>query len=327
MKKNFSVGRIIFLIVGLGLQPSLTSVKAETSLEVKQVINNTTKTSSATKKTQIELLNPGTGAKQKLRFQPPVNFKQTAIITMNMDMAMLIAGQPLPTFKQPATVATLQIKVTKIEANGDIHYEFSYSDVDLVGDTNLSPQVLNTLRSQIQNLVRLKGSAIVDNYGYIKKINLVWPTGLDPNLKQMMQQMFNSLEQFSSPLPQQAVGIGARWRVTSTLNIGGMNLKQITTYQLVNLKKGVATLKIDVEQIAPSQKLTTPGLPPGVTLTLKSHKAIGQGQAIVALNQLMPISSTMSLLSNTQMTQKNPGSVEETTMNQKLSIEMIIESK
>ncbi|MGJ5675051.1 MAG: DUF6263 family protein [Nostochopsis sp.] len=328
MKGTFFIGGMIFLIVGLGLQPSVTSVKAKTSLRAKQVIKNAIKTSSAVNKTQIELLNPGTGAKQQLRFQPPVNFKQTAIMTMKMDMAMLIAGQPLPTFKQPATVMTLQATVTKIDPNGDIHYNFSYPDVDLTSDTNLPPQVLNTLRSQIQKIRGIRGSTIVDNRGYTKKVNLVLPTGLDANLKQMIQQMSNSIEQLSSPLPQEAVGIGSQWRVTSTLSIGGMNLKQITTYQLVDLKNGVANFNIGVEQLAPpSQKLTTPGLPQGVTLTLKSYKGIGQGQAIVALNQLMPIRSTMSLFSNTEMIQKNLGSLEETTIDQKLSMAMIIESK
>ncbi|MBF2005044.1 MAG: hypothetical protein IGS49_06155 [Chlorogloeopsis fritschii C42_A2020_084] len=328
MKRTFFVGGIIYLIVGLGLQPSVTSVQAETPLKAKPVINNAKKPSPTAKQPQIELLNPGTGAKQQLRFKPPVKFKQAAIMTMNMDMAMSIAGQALPAFKQPATVMTLQTAVTKIAPNGDIHYEFSYSDIDFVGDTNLPPQVLNTVRSQIQNIRGIKGSAIVDNRGYTRKVNLVLPTGLDPNLKQMMQQMSNSLEQLSSPLPQQAVGIGSRWRVTSTVNINGMNLKQIATYQLVNLKNGVATLNIGVEQLAsPSQKLTAPGLPPGVTLTLKSYNGKGQGQAIVPLNKLMPIRSTMSLRSNSEMTQTNPGSVEETPINQKLSMTMSIESK
>ncbi|MBD2356495.1 hypothetical protein H6G41_18000 [Tolypothrix sp. FACHB-123] len=329
MKRNFLTAGTIFVIIGLAIQPSITSVKAETSLEAKQVINNPPKTSPTAKNKPIvvELLNPGTGDKQQLRFQPQVNFQQTSNMTMKIDMEMLIAGQALPSIKQPATVATIQSKVTNIDANGDIHFEFSYSDIDLVGDTNLPPQLLNQLRSQIQKLRGVKGTAIVDNRGYTKKTNMDVPTGLDPNLKQMMQQMLSSIEQFSSPLPQEAVGIGSQWRVSSTLNLGGMNFQQITTYQLENLKDGVATLKVGVEQIASPQKLTTPGLPKGVTLNLKSYKGTGQGQIIMALNQLMPIKSTMSLVSNTEMTQNAVGTVEETTMNQELSMTMDIESK
>ena len=329
MKRNFVIGGMIFLIGGLGLQPSVTSVKAETSLAAKQVINQPKKTLLAVNNNQIqvELLNSGNGNKQQLRFRPPVNFKQTSIMNMKMDMQMLIGGKALPSIKQPATVATIQTKVTKIDPNGDIHFDFTYSDIDLVGNTNLPPQVLQKLRSQIQKLRGMKGSGIVDNRGNMKKTNLVIPKGLDASLKQIMQQMTNSLDQFSSPLPQQAVGKGSQWRVTSKLNLGGMKFKQISTYQLVNLKEGVATLKIGVEQVAPSQNLTTPGLPQGVTLNLKSYKGTGQGKAIMALNQLMPMSTTMSLVSNTEMTQKAKGSPEETRMNQKISMSMVMESK
>lgn len=327
MKKTFFIGGMMFLILGLELPSSVTSVKAETLFGVKQIINNSTTTSRQVSENQVELLNSGTGAKQKLRFQPQANFQQSATMTVKTDLATSIGGKPVSSFKQPAIVITLQTKVTKIDSNGDIHYEFSYSDVDLVDNTNLPPQVLDKLRSQMQKLVGLKGSAIVDNYGKTKKANLVLPTGLDPSLKQSIEQFSNSLDQFSSPLPQQAVGVGARWRVNSNLNMGGMNFRQITTYQLVNLTKGVATLKINVEQIAPSQKLTIPGLPQGVTLNLNSYKGMGQGQAIVPLNKLLPTRSSMSLLSNTDMTQKKLGSPEETRLNQEMSMEMIIESK
>lgn len=327
MKKTFLVGGMIFLIFGLELLSSITSVKAETLLRVKQNINNNTTTSRQVNDNQVELLNAGTGAKQQLRFQPPANSQQTATITMKVDMTTLIGGQSLPSIKQPNIITTVQTKVTKIDPNGDIHCDFSYSDVDLVGDTNLPPQVLDTLRSQIQNILRAKGSLVIDHYGKTKKINFVLPKGIEPNLKQMMEQLLESFEQLSSPLPQQAVGIGAQWRVTSNLNLSGFNLKQVATYQLVNLKEGVATLKVNVEQTAPSQKLNTLGLPQGVTLTLNSYKGVGQGQAIVPLNQILPISSTVSLLSNTDMTQKNLGSQEETKIDQKLSMEIIIESK
>ncbi|MBH8561444.1 hypothetical protein I8748_04490 [Nostoc sp. CENA67] len=328
MKRTFVIGGMIFLIAELGLQPSVTPVKAKTPLEAKQVVNNATKISLAIKQPQIELLNAGTGTKQKLRFQPPVNFKQTAVMTVNMNMAISIAGKPLPTFKQPATVMTLQTNVTKIDPNGDIHYDFSYSDLNFIGDTNMPSQLLNTVRSQLKKIVGTKGSVIVDNRGYTKQVKLVLPTDLDPNLKQIMQQMTNSLEQLSSPVPQEAVGIGSQWRVTSTLNVGGMNLKQIATYQLVNLKNNVATLNINVKQLASSfQKLTTPGLPPGVTLTVKSYDGTGQGQSTLALNQLMPTRSAISFDSNTEMIQKSQGSAEQTTINQKLSMAMTIESK
>ncbi|AUT01386.1 hypothetical protein CLI64_13810 [Nostoc sp. CENA543] len=328
MKKTFFVSGMMFLAFGWGFSPSLTSVKAETFSELKQVIKNETNTISAAKKTQLELLNSGTGTKQKLRFQPPLNLQETAIVRMKMNMNISIGGQASPSFKQPEIVTTLQTKVTQIDPNGDIHYEFYYSDVDLVGDTDIPPAALNNLKSQLQKLVGFKGSAIVDPQGKTKKLNFVLPEGVDANLKLLMQQMSNSLEQLSLQIPQQAVGVGSHWRVTSNINAGGMNFQQITTYKLINLEKGIANFNIAVEQIAPpSQNLTTPGLPAGVTLNLKSYQGKGQGEMTVALNKLMPVTSRMSLLTDMQISQKQVGRVAETAINQKISIDMNLESK
>nr|MBA3923156.1 hypothetical protein [Nostocaceae cyanobacterium] len=211
---------------------------------------------------------------------------------------------------------------------GDIYYEFSYPNIDVKDDTKVSPQILNAVRLQIKKLGGIKGYVVVDNRGYTKQANIVLPTGLDANLKQTMQQMLDSIKQMSMPVPQEAVGVGSQWQVTSMLNTSGMNIKQMTTYQLVSLKDGVVTLNVNTVQAAlPSQKLTPPGLPSGVTLALKSYEGVGQGQVTMALNQLMPIHSTVSMHNNIDIAYKSPGKVEETTMNQKINIELTINSK
>ncbi len=325
MKNIFFSGGIIFLIAGLGLQQTVTPVKAETA---KQVLDSTPKT-DAIAQPQIQLLNPGTGERHQLRYQPPVNFTQTAIMTTNMNMAMSIAGKPLPAFKVPVTVMTMQAKVTKVDKNGDIYYEFSYPNVDVMDDPKISPQVITAVRSQIKQLGGITGDAVVDNRGYTKQANIVLPKGLNANLKQIMQQMLDSIKQMSLPVPQEAVGVGSQWQATSMLNISGLNIKQIATYQLVGFKNGIATLNTNIVQTAlPAQHLTTPGLPSGVKIDLKSYDGMGQGQVTMGLNQLMPIHSTMSI-HNSIETSQNPGKAGQAAINQKvsLSMEMIIDSK
>ncbi len=276
---------------------------------------------------KVELLNAGTEPRQELRFKPMVNAQQTATMTMNMDMSSSIAGQPLPSVKLPATAMTMKTVVTKVDNKGDIHYQFSYSNVDVMGNTTFPPQVLNAMRSQIKKMVGMSGSAIVDNLGQTKEASFVLPEGLDQNTKQMLEQTFNSLEQLYSPLPEQAVGIGAKWRVSSSPSTGGMKLTNVTTYELVSLKDNVATLNVSVEQHAAPQNLTQPGLPTKVTITLKSYDSQGQGQVMMPLDFVMPTRSTVSMRSNSEMNLREAGKVEETTMDTNLFTEFTLESK
>ena len=323
MKKTFFVGGIIFLIASAGLKSLEIPAKAE--ILAKQVVNNAPKISAGSP--QVELLTAGAEPRQELRFKPVVGSKETASMTMNMNLAMSVEGKAVPAFKMPATVMTTDAIVTKVDPNGDIHYEFSYTDADIVGDTTLPPELINKMRAEINKMKGFKGSAIVDSRGQTKKASFILPQNLEPSLKQMLEQMSKSMEQLSSPVPQQAVGIGAKWRVSSAVNVSGISLNQIVTYELVDIKDGVATLNITLEQQAPpSQKLTSPQSPKGITLSIKSYNGTGQGRALVALNKLLPINSTVSVRSNSEMVGKT-SSGEETTINQQITMEMSIQTK
>ena len=298
-------------------------MSAETQFLVKQ--DSKSQTVPPAVKPQVELLNAGNEPRQELRFQPQVNAKQTATMTMNMDMEASMAGQSSPTVMLPTMVVTINTVVTKIAPNGDINFKFSYSNADVVNAPNVPPQVLETMRSQIKKMAGTGGSFTIDSRGQYKAGNYVLPEKLDPNAKQIIEQMSSFLDQLSSPLPQEAIGEGAKWRVTSSPLVGGMSLTQTATYELVSLKDGITTLNVGVEQHANSQKLTLPQIPKGFTLTLKSFHSQGEGQAMVSLNQMLPLRSNIIMQLNSQMGIKQAGNAEEMTMDTKLRMKLNIQ--
>ncbi|WP_445241065.1 hypothetical protein [Microcoleus vaginatus] len=223
---------------------------------------------------------------------------------------------------------TFETKVTKIAPNGDIYYEFAYTNADIVGDTgNTQPAALNAMRSALKNMVGVKGSFIMDNRGFHKGGDIIWPEGADNNVKQMVRQMSNSIEQLASPLPAEAVGKGAKWRVSSSSSFSGINVKDVATYELASWQDGVASMNVSIEQQANPQNITSPQLPPGTTLTLKSFASQGRGAATMRLDRLIPSRSTVSLSSNSEMSAKNAGSSQESTIKTKMAMEMTLESK
>ncbi|MGB7445195.1 MAG: DUF6263 family protein [Coleofasciculaceae cyanobacterium] len=317
MKKRFFVGSICVLLVGGGLKLAPAAISKPSSFSLAQLTNSSQQT-VPTAQPQLELLDPGTEAKQELRFQPAVNAKQTAIMVMDMDLTISIAGNSTPKVNLPATEMTMETVVTKVDDNGDIHYQFSYTDVDLVGDESVRPEVREVMREQIRKVIGLSGSVVIDNRGQTKTVNIVVPENIDESTKQMVEQISDSLKQISSPVPSQAVGVGAKWRVSSALNLRGISLSQIATYKLVSLNDDVATLEISIEQEAPQQNISLPGIPNGINLTLQSLDAQGQGQLKMSLNQLMPVSYDFSLLSNTEMSAQRPNIDEPINLEQQL---------
>jgi hypothetical protein len=327
MKKTLFLASFCLASAGLAIELSPASLSAETPLVVQQPAGGAQEPLRTTKLPQIELLNPGAEPRQELRLKPAINVTETVVMTLKMDLKMSLGARPLPAVKVPASVFTMEAKVTKIEANGDIHSEFAYTNAELVGDTaNFPAPVLDSMRSSIKSTIGIKGSFITDNRGFYKGGGIIVPEGTETKAKQMLQQMSKSLEQLSTPLPAEAVGKGAKWRVISGSDFTGLNLNNIATYELTDLQDGTVALNVSIEQQANSQNVTSPQLPAGTTLTLKSLASSGRGSVAWRLDRLMPFRSTASVSSNSEMSVKNAGSSEE-SITMKMDMEMTLESK
>jgi len=328
MKKTLFLASLCLATAGWAIELSPASLSAETPLVVQQPDRGVSAPAANSKTPQVELLNPGVEPRQQLRLKPAIDVKQTTVMTVKMDMEISASGRPSPAAKIPVSVMTFETKVTKIDPNGDIHYEFAYTNADITGDTgNTPPAARDAMRSTLKSMVGVKGSFIMDNRGFHKGGNFILPQGADNNLKQMVGQMSKSIEQLASPLPAEAVGKGAKWRVSSSSNFMGLNVNDIATYELVSWQDGVASLNVSIEQQANSQNITSPQLPPGTTLTLKSLASQGRGAATIRLDRLMPFRSTASVSSNSEMSAKKAGSPEEVTITTKMVMEMTFESK
>src|SRR4028118_103039 len=327
-KKTLFLASLCLATAGWAIELSPASLSAETPRVVQQPDRGVSAPAANSKTPQVELLNPGAEPRQELRLKPAIDVKETTVMTVKMDMEISASGRSSPAAKIPVSVMTVETKVTKNDPNGDIHYEFAYTNADITGDTgNMPPAARDAMRSTLKSIVGVKGSFIMDNRGFHKGGDIILPQGADNNLKQMVEQMSKSIEQLTSPLPAEAVGTGAKWRVSSSSNFIGMNVNDITTYELVSWQDGVASLNVSIEQQANPQNITSPQLPPGTTLTLKSFASQGRGATTMRLDRLIPVRSTASVSSNSEMSAKTAGSSQESPITTKMVMEMTLESK
>lgn len=326
MKKSLFVGCLILLGIGGTYKFSSTAVSAENLSQVAQLSQESATTPSQTP-IPLKLLNTGTEPKQQLRLRPAENTKQTAQMTMMIDMEMSAGGKTQRVPAPPSIQMTMESNVTKVDANGDIHVNVSYLDSDVVADASTPPELVNAMRSQLKQLVGMSSSAVIDSQGNTKQVNYNFPEKLDPNTKQTIEQMVNSIKQISLPVPSEPVGVGAKWQFPNSVSVNGMTLNPITTCELVELKDNVATLQVNIEQQADPQKFNPPGLPDGASVNFKSFTSQGNGQVTLALNQILPIRSNMSVQTNMKMAVKDADSQQEMTIDINSVMEMTFQSK
>ncbi len=321
MKKSSLVGSLL-LTAGLGLNSIVPQTYAQVAKKTQSPITRVSPS-------KIELLSAGAQPQQALRFRPVVKTTETSTILLNTDVKMSTpgrAGVPRST-KLPSPKMTIETIVKKIAPNGDIHYTLRYTDADMTGDASIPAAVLNKARTEVKKLVGVSGSFVMDDRGHTKSVSLSIPKGVDATTRQLLEQSFRSLDQLSAPLPQEAVGIGAKWRILMPVTLYGISLNQTGTYELVGLKNGIATLKLSLDQQAQNQKVAFPGLPKEVDLTLKSLNTTGQGQMTVRLDRLLPSIATLSMTSSSQMQSTNPKTSKAMTIAIETRIEMMMQSK
>jgi hypothetical protein len=110
----------------------------------------------------------------------------------------------------------------------------------------------------------------------------------------MMGSVTNSLTSLSMPLPEEPVGVGARWEVRQASVSGGLTMFQKVECELKALDPRSATLAIKIDQTAPPQPMNNPSLPAGATVMVDSVTGTGTGTMKVALDSLVPTSEADS---------------------------------
>jgi hypothetical protein len=245
-------------------------------------------------------------------------------MTMKMDMDMTTAGQSAPSVNIPAIVIGMAVEVKNVAPNGDIAYEVTYDDATVATDTNTLPAVEAAMKSALAGIKGLSATGKLSSHGIHLGMQMKLPPAADPQMTQIMNQMKDSFSSSSLPLPEEAVGVGAKWEYRSRLKSQGMTIDQTITSELVSLDGDHATLRNTITQNAANQKIQNPAMP-GLKMDLTKLTGTGTGTSTLDLSRLLPVSATLDEKTETSMN-INMGQKKQ-SMDMKMNINIALESK
>src|SRR5690606_16066778 len=93
--------------------------------------------------------------------------------------------------------------------------------------------VVAGMRKGLDSLVGAAAVVSIDERGFQHELSLGLPGGLGPELTQFMEAARIALGDLALPLPDEAIGVGAKWQVERTLDQGGVAVKEKTYYELI----------------------------------------------------------------------------------------------
>jgi hypothetical protein len=251
-------------------------------------VSSTEKTASvAGEEPTVRLIDAGASAdRETLRYKFKVGHTEPMVMRMKMGMDMDVPGMGQQKIDMPVMVMRMTTKIKSIEANGNARLSFSIDSADVEEGGN--PMMAQQIQSLLSKFAGIKGEYGISTRGITSDTSMDMTGISDPQVVKTMGQMRQSMEQASSPLPEEPVGAGARWEVSQIIRADGMQIRQKVEYTLGARDGDVVTLTTKLNQDADKQTISTPEMN-GVVAQLESYKASGSGTLKTDLAGLVPV--------------------------------------
>jgi hypothetical protein len=242
----------------------------------------------------VTLLSPGAAPRAALRYAIGGDYKSHMDLTMLMGMSMVLPGLPSQPMQMPAMRMGADVGVRNVAPTGDVTFDFAYTSVSVDQTAGTDPTLASLIQSMDADFKNVRGSTTMNTRGATHGSKMDLSKLADGRMGQMMGSLGSSLDSLTVPLPEEAVGPGARWESRQTIQSNGLEVYQKTLWELVAVEGKTVRLKTTIEQTAPPQSMSNPALPAGTDVSLAKFTGAGGGTVTLRLDSLVPTSEVNS---------------------------------
>ena len=238
----------------------------------------------------FNLMAPGEEPRRSLRYRLAAGATHKLVMTLRMSLGVEVDGRGAPVQRAPAMRMVFDCRVTEAD-EAQARFDFGLTEPPELFETEgVPPAVLEPMRKSLASLSSIRGHVAMTSRGVVKEASVEVGPGLDKGAEQMIQSMRQSMEQTSVPLPEEPVGVGARWKMLHRVQGGGVTLYQVAEFRVLRFEEEIATLAVTLEQFAPRQEMVLPA-GAGARAELTSMQGHGEGHVAVDLTSPVPRSS------------------------------------
>ncbi|MGC4065603.1 MAG: hypothetical protein QM784_13340 [Polyangiaceae bacterium] len=213
------------------------------------------------------------------RMQPRYALKKGKTFRIGLVQKNRIAvkanGESMPPSDVPAIKTILQWDVT--ETQGDTA-KLAFKVISAKVQGNATDPMAAQVNELLAGFKTFRGTQTIDTRGKLIDFAIDDTQETQPQLAQALESVKQSLGQMVAPLPEEPIGIGARWQVISRLEQFGLQLTQKVEYRVVSVQPKGITAAVTIEQSSPPGKVSPPGMPQGMAVDLLALDSKGQGE-------------------------------------------------
>ena len=236
----------------------------------------------------VTLLDPGHPPLRKLRYAWRTDRRERLAMDLRTSVSTQLGAvkQEMPL---PPVHVTVDVDPQSVSPDGDLRYGWRVTSATTSVEPGALPQLADGMRAEVATIARLAGTATVTARGVCEELTVDPGSVVDAGAgTEMVDQVSQQLRDLAAPLPEEAVGKGARWQKLSQLASKDARVTQTETFTLTDLEGDHGTLDDVLAQTAPSQPLRAPGVPPQAHARMDSMLASGDAKVRFDLTRLVP---------------------------------------
>ena len=226
----------------------------------------------------FELVTAGAEPRALLRYRPVVG--AASAMAMSMDFDLDTGGVET---KMPTLTLDLELAVVAVAPDGSATVRTTIkraSARDRVMGAAVSAATMNQTLALVDNI---KITSTLSTRGHQTGSKLENPQqGIAPELMQQITTMTQGLEQLAMPMPEPAVGIGAKWKSTKGLAQNGVDMTSTTTIEITAIEGDKVSFASTTTLTGPDQTLKEGPR----AVTIKKVGGNGGGRGTVDLARL-----------------------------------------
>ena len=156
--------------------------------------------------------------------------------------------------------------------------------------------------------------------GVVRELGLAAPVDATDAARAGVEITANAISDATVVFPTEAIGEGARWTATRQVD-DGVAPTRVVTYELVELRGDVATIRMSTTAPDTADTLTAPAPDggPGVTLDVETYDVAGEGELTVDLRAALPVNGKTE--SSTRAVYVDPETGQRTTFDEDSVVE------
>lgn len=208
----------------------------------------------------VEVLDPGAEPRRELRYAMKKGDRSGLAMTMDMTMTLRLANQPPRTTLLPRMVMLFDVAVTESEG-ADVYFTSTVRAARAEPRDGVDGKIVETLSPKLARMAGMVTKCWMDPRGNVRDAAAELPPGAPAELEATLDQVRQTVEGASVPLPIEAVGVGAKWRVLKRIVAGGLDIVQVASYRLDEMQGDEIVLDAVVTQFAGGETAQPKGIP------------------------------------------------------------------